>query len=200
VIYFIRNQTSKAIKIGYTAGDAKMRLRQLQTGHSDRLELLGTIEGGMGLERDLHKKLKFHRIVGEWFHPHDEVESTVRKLLAPEREFPDAWNIEYLSKISKLVCMVPMAEKDLPNEIPLLEPLQEISDHMEFDRSVCAAGIKAFMRKTMLSDYPNCETFIDPETKETVKVSDMDLGTYMVVFELSKGIRGKHGLVFKNTQ
>lgn len=69
MIYFIRNQTSGAIKIGYTAGDPATRMRQLQTGHADRLELICSTPGEVADERKLHETFAVSRIGGEWFNP-----------------------------------------------------------------------------------------------------------------------------------
>lgn len=38
------------IKIGYTSSDAEKRMSQLQTGHHERLYLLGIIPGTIALE------------------------------------------------------------------------------------------------------------------------------------------------------
>ena len=67
VIYFIKSRSMNAIKIGYTSGSAHKRLEALQTGCPDRLDLLGTMPGGMADEKATHYRFKDLHIRGEWF-------------------------------------------------------------------------------------------------------------------------------------
>ncbi len=69
MIYFIQDQKTYAIKIGFTAGNPLSRLDALQTGNPNKLSLLKSIDGDMGLESSLHEQFKESRINGEWFHP-----------------------------------------------------------------------------------------------------------------------------------
>jgi hypothetical protein len=55
-------------KIGI-AGDPAQRLRELQTGSPVILRLVGTIPGGLALERLLHRRFAAHRLHGEFFSP-----------------------------------------------------------------------------------------------------------------------------------
>jgi hypothetical protein len=64
MIYFISN--SHHIKIGVTENITK-RLSQLQTGSSEKLEVLFTIEGSYIEESILHKHFQSNKIRGEWF-------------------------------------------------------------------------------------------------------------------------------------
>jgi hypothetical protein len=69
-IYAIRSdQPDSPIKIGWTGGDTKARMRDLQIGNPHRLILLGTIDGSIRLERRLHCCFSKYRIGGEWFEP-----------------------------------------------------------------------------------------------------------------------------------
>ncbi|MDH5651290.1 MAG: GIY-YIG nuclease family protein [Gammaproteobacteria bacterium] len=64
------------IKIGFSKEPAK-RIKELQTGNSRKLALMGWIEtGDASLEKRLHKKFKSSRINGEWFsiEPYDVLE------------------------------------------------------------------------------------------------------------------------------
>lgn len=66
-VYFIQGQETKRIKIG-VSHDVVKRLQKLQTGASERLELLAVVEaGGEELERDLHARFGKYRTHGEWF-------------------------------------------------------------------------------------------------------------------------------------
>lgn len=67
MIYFISN--GKNIKIGYTSGNPMRRLKTLQTGSSEKLTLVGYIEGTKKTERQLHTLFSNIRIDHslEWF-------------------------------------------------------------------------------------------------------------------------------------
>lgn len=78
-IYFIQNETNKAIKIGF-ASDVESRRRALQTASPDRLILLGSIEGDMARERELHREFADLRLVGEWFRPSPKLMDRIRWL------------------------------------------------------------------------------------------------------------------------
>jgi len=43
---------------------------------------------------------------------------------------------------------------DLVEPLPLLRPLREYSDATEFDREVCRAGVKRFVRRGTPADHP----------------------------------------------
>jgi hypothetical protein len=74
MIYFIQDQSTFLIKIGYTgADDAAARLKQLQTGCPSGLVLLATTDGDQLTERQLHDQFAAHRERGEWFRPHPSV-------------------------------------------------------------------------------------------------------------------------------
>jgi len=68
-VYFIANGTE--IKIGYTKNNIKKRLKQLSTGSSKKLYLLGYIHGDKNKEKQLHNQ--FRRINLEWFNATDEL-------------------------------------------------------------------------------------------------------------------------------
>jgi hypothetical protein len=66
LIYFIRNERSGAIKIGYS-GDPRKRLSQLKISSPDPLVLIGTIFGGRKEERQLHAYFQDYHLRGEWY-------------------------------------------------------------------------------------------------------------------------------------
>lgn len=66
MIYFIQNETTKAIKIGYST-DVQKRLAQLQTAVAEKLILIGQITGEIEHERALHDRFREHHLRGEWF-------------------------------------------------------------------------------------------------------------------------------------
>lgn len=73
------------VKIGLTLGDPKRRLKQLQTGAADVLELLHVFEipGGKTLkvEQDLHKQFNYRKHRGEWF-SFNEDDETIRGIIS----------------------------------------------------------------------------------------------------------------------
>lgn len=63
-LYIIKGK--QGIKIGRSK-DPIQRLKQLQTGNSNKLELLLIVENMGFLELSLHEKLKKFHLIGEWF-------------------------------------------------------------------------------------------------------------------------------------
>src|SRR5580658_3771007 len=59
LLYFAADP--KAIKIGTSANDPKMRLQDFQTGHPSELELIGYITGDQFKEKELHKQFEHPR-------------------------------------------------------------------------------------------------------------------------------------------
>lgn len=67
MIYFIQNTRNGLVKIGFTNGDPKDRLSNLQVGSADPLKLLGSLPGDKTFEAMLHRRFKYLRRSGEWF-------------------------------------------------------------------------------------------------------------------------------------
>lgn len=73
-VYFIKGVSTGLIKIG-AASNPRERLKSLQTGSPDTLQLVAVIEGGgQRLERQLQKQFLASRSHGEWFYPIPELE------------------------------------------------------------------------------------------------------------------------------
>lgn len=66
MVYFLQNERTLAIKVGFTT-NVKARIQHLRPASPDRLRLLGVIPGDQGVERQVHRNLGAHRLVGEWF-------------------------------------------------------------------------------------------------------------------------------------
>lgn len=66
-IYLIRTNDGR-YKIG-TSNNPKKRIYQLQTGNSDRLELIDVYqsENARRIESTLHRYYSYGRMIGEWF-------------------------------------------------------------------------------------------------------------------------------------
>jgi hypothetical protein len=68
VVYFIGHGSSGPVKVGFTANrDVTQRLRQLQIGTPEPLEVLGTVLAYPSIERTIQVFLRPHSIRGEWF-------------------------------------------------------------------------------------------------------------------------------------
>lgn len=77
-VYFIGSQ-SGPIKIGI-ATRPKNRLKELQTSHHERLEILAVCDGDMELERAYHARYAARRLTGEWFERCPEIEAEIERL------------------------------------------------------------------------------------------------------------------------
>jgi len=65
-VYFIADLEKDVVKIG-TSKNPKFRLKQLQTSNSNRLALLGYVEGNVSKERYLQTYFRKYWLSGEWF-------------------------------------------------------------------------------------------------------------------------------------
>lgn len=81
MIYFIQNQRTLAVKIGFS-DNVRARYRSLKTASSDTLKLLGTIPGDRVVERELHDRFSLQRLAGEWFVVNPELSSFIASCLA----------------------------------------------------------------------------------------------------------------------
>jgi len=67
-VYFITDEKKSGIKIGYTKNNVYKRLKQLQTGNSNKLILLYYIKGSMDKEKSLHNYFSNdYNILNEWY-------------------------------------------------------------------------------------------------------------------------------------
>lgn len=82
MIYFIRNEATEQIKIGFTAGNGEDRRRDLQTGCPGELVLLWEIEGSRQEEAAWHERFAGARERGEWFRPVPELLLEIMKAKA----------------------------------------------------------------------------------------------------------------------
>lgn len=77
-LYFITD--GKYVKIGVSNNPFK-RLKQLQTGHADRLRILANFNNKSILEGWCHKYLEHLRTVGEWFIYNEDVDELIDMLM-----------------------------------------------------------------------------------------------------------------------
>jgi hypothetical protein len=77
-VYAIYCPNKNEVKIGY-ATDPLKRLASLQTGTTDRLDIITTFSGGLEKEKQLHDTLKNYRVSGEWFTYNSKVREAIAK-------------------------------------------------------------------------------------------------------------------------
>lgn len=70
MVYFLYD--GESVKVGHSKNPRK-RVKQLQTGSSSKIQLLGTIYGDKALEKEIHRQFNRFRIINEWFRPEDEL-------------------------------------------------------------------------------------------------------------------------------
>lgn len=98
MIYFIQGQKSARVKIGY-AKDPQKRLKAMQTGSSEKLEIILTLQAhwicqgctDLDIEQYLHWRFKKLRTDGEWFQYDGELPLFVHRVKKGEYK---VFNIE----------------------------------------------------------------------------------------------------------
>ena len=82
-VYFIQEEESGNIKIGFSEKHPKGRLKDFQTGNSNKLNLLGYIEGTYQDESNLHHEFSKERIRNdnEWFKSSTRLKNRIKELL-----------------------------------------------------------------------------------------------------------------------
>ena len=76
-VYFA--YTGGHVKIGYSKR-VSARLGQLQTGCATPIQLLGTMPGGLAVERRVHRQFDHLRLDGEWFVAHPDLMAYIREV------------------------------------------------------------------------------------------------------------------------
>jgi hypothetical protein len=71
-VYLIRAVSSGSLKIGHS-NDPRRRLSNIQTAHTERLELLGGFRAPVQAETYLHGVFASLRILNEWYKPDDRI-------------------------------------------------------------------------------------------------------------------------------
>ena len=82
-VYFIQEEESGRIKIGFSEKHPKGRLNDFQTGNSNKLILLGYIEGTFQDESNLHQEFSQERIRkdNEWFKSSPRLKDRIKELV-----------------------------------------------------------------------------------------------------------------------
>ena len=68
-VYLIKSSVTDKFKIGITKQNINKRLKSLQTGNSEKLELIYYYESDFytKIEKTLHNQFSHNRLEGEWF-------------------------------------------------------------------------------------------------------------------------------------
>lgn len=66
-VYVIQGEPDSPIKVGWAKQDVRARVATLQTGAWEELRLLYVLPGSQALEWQLHRKIRYARVRGEWF-------------------------------------------------------------------------------------------------------------------------------------
>jgi hypothetical protein len=87
-VYFIKEEESGNIKIGFSEKHPKGRLKDFQTGNSNKLILLGYIEGTYEDESNLHREFNEERIRkdNEWFKSSTRLKERIKELVEDAAE------------------------------------------------------------------------------------------------------------------
>jgi len=80
-VYFIKEEGTDRIKIGFSEKHPEGRLKDFQTGNSNKLNLLGYIEGTYQDESNLHQEFSEERGSGEWFESSPRLKDRIKELL-----------------------------------------------------------------------------------------------------------------------
>ena len=85
-VYFIQEEGTHKIKIGFSEKHPNGRLKDFQTGNSNKLNLLGYIEGTYEDESNLHREFYEERGNGEWFEYSPRLKEGIKELLEKSLE------------------------------------------------------------------------------------------------------------------
>jgi len=84
-VYFIQEGINGKIKIGYSSNPHE-RLKSHQTSNSNRLRILGIIEGNLESEQLIQKRFEKYKVTGEWYEPVDSLLTFIENSKMSERE------------------------------------------------------------------------------------------------------------------
>jgi hypothetical protein len=85
-IYVVRGSQTGSFKIGFSE-NATRRIKSLQTSSPEKLEVVCVALGSLEEEKSLHAKLSRHRIKGEWYQPHTEIDQVILDLGSRDGHF-----------------------------------------------------------------------------------------------------------------
>lgn len=87
-IYFIQAKGDGPIKIGSTGADPRKRMVKIQSDCPWPVKLIGTIEGTVSQEKQIHLVLSRFKTQGEWFDPHPIVLAAIKEAMKCGHKVP----------------------------------------------------------------------------------------------------------------
>src|SRR5258708_4315485 len=111
MIYFIRDEATLFIKIGFTDGEVEARLQALQTGCPGVLVVLFHIEGSEQDETAWHERFANVRERGEWFRPVPELLLAIMEAKVSHLEAENARLLELTKAQSDKIFILENNEK-----------------------------------------------------------------------------------------
>lgn len=78
-VYFIEAIGLDLVKIGWTAGEVRTRLKALQCASPVELQVCGAMHGTLYQERGFHRRYRALRVRGEWFRLSPELLTFIRE-------------------------------------------------------------------------------------------------------------------------
>jgi hypothetical protein len=82
-VYFITAREFNRVKIGYTAGDPKIRRNKIRADCPTPVALEAVLDGHRDLEQSLHERFHAARVCGEWFIITAEIEALILEHRVP---------------------------------------------------------------------------------------------------------------------
>lgn len=82
-VYFLQGRDTRRIKIGYSKDIVPTRrLKELLTGCSESVNLIGFVPGTCRMEGAIHRMFSADRFVREWFQPSNRLVAFIQKILS----------------------------------------------------------------------------------------------------------------------
>lgn len=125
MIYFIQSGNSGPIKIGYVASKKRLqnRLKELQTGNSNKLNIINTTSGNLSVEQALHKKFQIERLSGEWFSPSQSLLNFLEQIPVPGKFLDYDKIVDEINQLTEvgLECIADLKKKPFRKIIEEIE-------------------------------------------------------------------------------
>ena len=102
-------------------------------------------------------------------------------------------DIDRLAQLTNLIGSIRVGEE----VYPLIEPRGPVDDHMTFDRAVCSAGFKSFVRPFLESDLATGRATLGGRPisdEELAEINEEMRCPYILVHHVADGIRTRIGL------
>lgn len=102
-VYFILAPSLSIVKIGYSSRAPETRLREILVGMPVDANLLGSVPGGIILERSMHAKFRNFHSRGEWFHYRAPLRRFIAKCLEDGAVPPSVLRHKPMTKAERVI-------------------------------------------------------------------------------------------------